>query len=116
MPRRSAIVLARLALFRIARPLRWALPRSAAGKLLCLPLFDSATLALHMQPGDTLTFVSDGVVEAQNAAGELFGFDRARDLSTRPAEQIAQAAQAYGQHDDITVLTLRFAPAEVFHA
>jgi serine phosphatase RsbU (regulator of sigma subunit) len=57
-------------------------------------------------PGDKLTFLSDGVVEARNAAGELFGFDRAAAISTQTAEAIAEAAQAYGQEDDITVLTL----------
>ncbi|HEY6446419.1 MAG TPA: PP2C family protein-serine/threonine phosphatase [Acidobacteriaceae bacterium] len=77
---------------------------------------DSAALTLQMQPGDTLTFVSDGVVEAQNAAGQLFGFDRARAISTESAEQIVAAAQTYGQSDDITVLTLQYAPAEVLHA
>jgi hypothetical protein len=40
--------------------------------------------------------------------GELFGFDRTRDLSTRSAEEISNAAQAFGQNDDITVLTLSF--------
>jgi hypothetical protein len=44
--------------------------------------------------------------------GELFGFDRTRDLSTRSAEQIARTAEAYGQSDDITVLTVTFAPAQ----
>jgi hypothetical protein len=69
-----------------------------------------------LQPGDRLTFISDGVVEAINSAKELFGFDRTRAISTQSAEQIAAAAQAFGQQDDITVLTLQFAPAEVLHA
>ena len=69
-----------------------------------------------LAPGDTLTFVSDGVVEARNSAGELFGFERTRSVSTQSAEAIARAAQAYGQQDDITVLTVAFAPAEVVHA
>jgi hypothetical protein len=66
--------------------------------------------ALRLKPGDTLTFLSDGVVEAQNAQGELFGFDRAGQLSTLSAEQIAQAACAFGQQDDISVLTLTYVP------
>ncbi len=52
-------------------------------------------------------FVSDGVVEAQNAAGELFGFDRTREISGQPAQEIAEAARAWGQNDDITVVTVR---------
>jgi hypothetical protein len=68
---------------------------------------------LILAPGDTLTFVSDGVVEAQNASGELFGFERAAAISTRAAEEIARAASTHGQQDDITVLTLTFTPASV---
>ena len=63
--------------------------------------------------GDSLLLVSDGIVEAQNKRGELFGFERTRAISTQSAEEIARAAQAHGQEDDITVLTLRFSPAEV---
>jgi len=60
-----------------------------------------------LRPGEQLTFVSDGVVEAANASGELFGFDRTRDISGQSAQQIAQAAKAWGQNDDITVVTVR---------
>lgn len=69
-----------------------------------------------LNPGDRLTFLSDGVVEAQSPSGELFGFERTRAISTQSAEEIARAAQQYGQQDDITVLTLTFVPAEVLHA
>ncbi|HUY95600.1 MAG TPA: PP2C family protein-serine/threonine phosphatase [Terracidiphilus sp.] len=71
---------------------------------------------LQLQPGNRLTFLSDGVVEAQSADGELFGFERTQAISTESAEAIAHAAQVHGQQDDITVLTLTFAPAEVLHA
>jgi phosphoserine phosphatase RsbU/P len=71
---------------------------------------------IHLAPNDQLTFLSDGVVEARNATGELFGFDRTRSISTQNAEVIAHAAQTHGQEDDITVLTLTFAAAEVLHA
>jgi serine phosphatase RsbU (regulator of sigma subunit) len=63
-----------------------------------------------------LTFLSDGVVEARNEAGELFGFDRTRRISREPAENIVRAAQAFGQEDDITVVTLTPAPAAVLQA
>jgi len=53
-----------------------------------------------------LTLVTDGVVEARDRTGELFGFDRTAALSTQPASSIAQTAQEFGQDDDITVLTL----------
>ena len=71
----------------------------------------------HIAVGDTLTFLSDGVVEARNAKGELFGFDRTAAISTQSAESIARAASTFGQEDDITVLTLKFAghdPAPIF--
>jgi hypothetical protein len=48
--------------------------------------------------------------------GKFFAFERIRNISNQSAEAIAQAAQAHGQEDDITVLTLTFAPAEVLHA
>jgi hypothetical protein len=57
--------------------------------------------------GDRFTFVSDGVLEASNRAGELFGFERTGAMSTKPANEIAEAARAWGQNDDITVVTVR---------
>jgi len=60
----------------------------------------------RIAPGDRLTFVSDGVVEATSPSGELFGFDRTRATSTEPAEAIAKTAQQWGQEDDITVLSI----------
>lgn len=73
--------------------------------------------AFTLPPGERLTVLTDGVLEATNpATKELFGFDRTQAISMESAEGIAQAAQAFGQEDDITVLTLTFAPAEVLHA
>ena len=71
---------------------------------------DYAESTFQLRAGDRLTFLSDGVVEARDGQGELFGFDRARDLSMQSAESIASAAQAFGQEDDITVFTVTFAP------
>ena len=65
-----------------------------------------ATSRFSIAPGDHLTFVSDGVVEATRANGELFGFERTREISRDSASVIAQAAKAFGQTDDITVLSL----------
>ena len=61
-------------------------------------------------PNDRLTFVSDGVVEARDASGELYGFARTRHISSQPAETIARTAQSFGQNDDITVLTVARVP------
>ena len=75
------------------------------------PVADYAESSLQLAPGDTLTLLSDGVVEARNHLGELFGFERTRQISALAAQQIAQAAVTFGQQDDITVLTLSLAPA-----
>jgi hypothetical protein len=61
---------------------------------------------IAVEPGD-FVFVTDGVVEAASPAGELFGFNRTRALTGRPAREIAEAAKAWGQNDDITVVTVR---------
>ena len=62
--------------------------------------------AFRLEPGDHLTLLSDGVVEARDARGVLFGFERTRAISAQPASAIAAAALEFGQEDDITVLTL----------
>jgi hypothetical protein len=62
---------------------------------------------LYLHPGDRLLLLSDGVVEARQPSGELFGFDRVHNLSNQSAFYIADAAKAFGQEDDITVLTVK---------
>jgi hypothetical protein len=81
-----------------------------------LPDISFPATRLQLREGESMLLVSDGVIEARNAEGELFGFDRTRAISTQSAEKIAYAAQDFGQEDDITVLTLTLAPAEVLHA
>jgi len=65
-----------------------------------------ATKQFYLAHGSRLTFYSDGVVEAQNAQGELFGFERAKAISTQPAAAIVAAAKQFGQEDDITVVAV----------
>jgi hypothetical protein len=60
----------------------------------------------QLSAGDRLVFLSDGVVEATNSQGELFGFERTQQVSHEPARYIAQIAQRFGQTDDITVVSL----------
>ncbi len=62
---------------------------------------------INLLPGSQVTLVSDGVVEAENNQRELFGFDRTCESSGQSAQQIADTAKAWGQNDDITVLTVR---------
>jgi phosphoserine phosphatase RsbU/P len=69
--------------------------------------YEQATFQLSV--GDRLIFLSDGVVEAANAHGELFGFERTQQVSNESARYIAQTAKRFGQTDDITVVSLYFA-------
>jgi hypothetical protein len=57
-------------------------------------------------PGQQLALLTDGVVEARNADGELFGFARTSRIAASSADAIAESAVRFGQDDDITVLTL----------
>jgi hypothetical protein len=56
---------------------------------------------------ERLVLVSDGIPEARSHTGELYGFERLSILTQLTAQEIAGAAQAFGQDDDITVLTPR---------
>jgi serine phosphatase RsbU (regulator of sigma subunit) len=47
-----------------------------------------------LQPGDRLTLMTDGVVEATNAAKQLFGFERAREISREGVAAIAHRRRA----------------------
>jgi len=76
-----------------------------------MPDVSYSETAFQLNPEDRLTFVSDGVVEATNEYRELFGFHRTQAISTQSASAIAQAAQQFGQNDDITVLTLTLKPS-----
>jgi Stage II sporulation protein E (SpoIIE) len=74
--------------------------------ILSSAIYDEVSILLRA--GDQLSLYTDGLVEARSASGELFGFERLNALfSSRPsAEQATEAAVAFGQEDDITVLTL----------
>jgi serine phosphatase RsbU (regulator of sigma subunit) len=65
---------------------------------------------MHFQlaEGDSLMLMSDGIAEAQDAKGALFGFERIGEMMSgrATAAGLATAAQNFGQADDITVLTV----------
>jgi serine phosphatase RsbU (regulator of sigma subunit) len=69
---------------------------------------EPSVLEFRLSPGDRLLLVSDGVAEATNEHKELFGFDRVLELMrSRPsATKIADTAQAFGQEDDISVISV----------
>ncbi|MBC8162947.1 MAG: SpoIIE family protein phosphatase [Roseiflexaceae bacterium] len=85
-----------------------------------------AELHAELRPGDRVLLVSDGVIEARNAYGELFGYERLlASLSARPPNetpeqllenlfaQLATFASTAEQHDDLTVLALQPGAAEL---
>ena len=83
-------------------PIEGALPLGA------VPAIEFPVAHFKLAEGDTLMLMTDGVAEAQDAAGHLFGFDRIGELLERhaAASAVAAAAQTFGQEDDITVLTI----------
>ena len=87
-----------------------------------LGMFPNATydeFTVTTQPGDAIVFVSDGILDAENAQGEMYGEDRLAALlcahRDHPAQQIADAiladvARFQGDHDrfdDETIIVLK---------
>ena len=58
-----------------------------------------------LHEGETLTFYTDGILEARNSTGELYGFERLAALvrSDPTVEQMVEEARSFGQQDDITI-------------
>lgn len=75
-----------------------------------VPGIEFPAQSLQLQPGDELTLMSDGVVEAQDSVGQLFGFDRVHEMMAHRATagDLAEAAKKFGQADDITVLQVQW--------
>jgi hypothetical protein len=69
---------------------------------------ECSVLRFQLEDGDRLVLLSDGIAEAIAPSGELFGFDRVHDLlQTRlSAADVANAAQSFGQEDDISVISV----------
>jgi serine phosphatase RsbU (regulator of sigma subunit) len=76
-----------------------------------LGILASATpehVVLETRSGDRLTLLTDGVVEARDSHGVLFGFDRAQSLIREESPiALADAAINHGQDDDLTVISIR---------
>lgn len=68
-----------------------------------------------LAPRDELVLYTDGLLEARDESGVLFGFERLRVLlALRPSAQHAsQRAVDFGQQDDVTILILtRLSPGQ----
>lgn len=79
--------------------------------------YDELIFALH--EGETLTFYTDGILEARNSAGELYGFERLAALvqSHPTIERMVEEACNFGQQDDITIFRVtRLAQTAPAHA
>jgi serine phosphatase RsbU (regulator of sigma subunit)/predicted ester cyclase len=74
-----------------------------------------------LQPGDNALFYSDGLVEAHDPKGEMFGFPRLRALVAEHDEErslgeflleelYSFVGEGWEQEDDITLLTLKCFP------
>jgi hypothetical protein len=73
-----------------------------------VPDIEFPVVSFQLQQGDSIILMSDGIAEAQNARGDLFGFDRVNQLLSKPISpsEIVKAAQDFGQEDDILVLRI----------
>ena len=65
-------------------------------------------MRFKLAKSDRLVVLSDGVAEARDANGKLFGFERIEALlhSTTAIAQLAGAAQTFGQEDDISIISI----------
>jgi serine phosphatase RsbU (regulator of sigma subunit) len=72
-----------------------------------IPGTDYDVHTMQLDPADQMTFLTDGVLEARNAAGQLLGFEQLARISSLSPEAIADAAIMHGQDDDITVVSVR---------
>ncbi len=81
------------------------------------------TVTIALGPGDGVFVVSDGVVEAMNAEGELYGIERldadladaagtsAADLVRKVANNVNTFTGSAPKADDVTALAMRWRPA-----
>lgn len=69
---------------------------------------EPSVMRFQFKERDRLMLMSDGIVEATDSNGQLYGFERLHDLlrTARSAPEVASAAQAFGQEDDISVISL----------
>lgn len=95
------------------------LPNTGGVVLGVLPEYGYSAASLTLAPGETLYLYTDGVTEAMNGARELYGDERLGEylrgaLTQGPEgvrdvhQQVAEHAGGAPQHDDITMLALRF--------
>jgi serine phosphatase RsbU (regulator of sigma subunit)/predicted ester cyclase len=83
-----------------------------------MPGMDYEEKEIILEAGESALFYSDGLVEAHDSKGEMFGFPRLRELVAEHAEEAALGdflleelysfvGEGWEQEDDITLLTLK---------
>jgi serine phosphatase RsbU (regulator of sigma subunit) len=84
------------------------LPMEGALPLGMIAVAEFSVMHFQLNPGDTLVLMSDGIAEAQDEHGRLFGFERIQAMLLKPltAAALAAAAQKFGQEDDISVVSI----------
>jgi serine phosphatase RsbU (regulator of sigma subunit) len=84
------------------------LPMEGALPLGMIEASQSSLMYFELKDGDRLMLMSDGVVEATDDDGHLFGFERVHQLlqTAKSATEVASTAQTFGQEDDISVISV----------
>lgn len=69
---------------------------------------DFSVMRFMLHERDRLVLMSDGISEATDVDGNLFGFDRVIELlrKTGSIADLANAAQKFGQEDDISIISI----------
>ena len=108
------------------RPFQRLMPTGPMVGLLPGVTFKEGRATMH--PGDTLIIFTDGVVEAENTAGEELGdealAETVRGLPTASADELFEALltqtfrhmEGGGFKDDVTLVVIKRAPAPAFSA
>ncbi len=67
-----------------------------------------SVMHFQLSQNDRLMLMSDGIAEATDASGKLFGFERIHELlrTASSSTEVATAAQNFGQEDDISVIAI----------
>jgi sigma-B regulation protein RsbU (phosphoserine phosphatase) len=83
------------------------------------PNVEYQELSLQAEPGDAIVFISDGITDAENAHGEMFGEDRlagllcthrdlpSADIADAILAEVAHFQGAHDRFDDETIIVLR---------
>lgn len=92
--------------------------------LLTTERFDAGTETIEVQPGDRMYLYSDGLIEARNSTGDMFGSNRLErclqdafettDIFQRVHDAVVDFCDGEAAHDDIALLQLICDPSPIF--